>query len=128
MRHALPAALYYFLLVFAAGFALGILRTLVLAPVVGELAAVAIELPVMLAVSWWVCGFILRRIPVPAHTTARLLMGLVTFIFLLIAEAILSLTLGGLNLTQHLALYETAPVLLGLAGQVAFAAFPMLRD
>jgi len=47
----LRPALAYFLPVFALGFVLGTVRTLWLAPMLGELAAVAAELPVMLAAS-----------------------------------------------------------------------------
>lgn len=42
--------------VFAAGFVLGVLRTLWLAPAVGPLAAVAFELPLVLAFSTMVAG------------------------------------------------------------------------
>jgi ABC-type uncharacterized transport system permease subunit len=127
MRKALPAACFYFAIVFVAGFVMGTFRTLILAPMVGHLVAVALELPVMLAVSWWACGFTVKRFAVPSQTAARTVMGLVALVLLLIAEAILSLTLGGLTLSQHAALYATAPALLGLAGQLAFAAFPVIR-
>ena len=54
-------------------------------------------------------------------------MGAIAFTLLLITEALLALSLGGLSLTEHLARYATLPVMLGLAGQLAFAAFPMIR-
>jgi hypothetical protein len=54
MRHPLvdacTAGAVCFVAVFAAGFALGVLRTTVLTPAVGRLAAAAIELPIMLAI------------------------------------------------------------------------------
>jgi hypothetical protein len=46
------AALRYFGLIFALGFLLGTVRTLLLAPATGATAAVLIELPVMLGASW----------------------------------------------------------------------------
>ena len=56
MGRVLKAATAYFALVFAAGFVLGTLRTLWLAPALGPMLAVAAELPVMLGVSWLACG------------------------------------------------------------------------
>jgi hypothetical protein len=51
----------------------------------------------------------------------------VALLVLLAAEAVpCPLRLGGLTLAQHAALYATAPVLAGLAGQMAFALFPLL--
>lgn len=55
VRSAL-AGLAYFTLVFAAGFALGTARVLVLLPGVGETTAVLLELPLILTVSWLPAG------------------------------------------------------------------------
>ncbi|MDE2385204.1 MAG: hypothetical protein KGO53_11355 [Alphaproteobacteria bacterium] len=123
----IASAICYFAIVFAAGFVLGTLRTLWVAPYMGPLAATLLELPFMLAASWAACGFTLRRFALPAQPAVRLATGLLALALLLAAEATLSVLLGGLSLKQHIALYQTAPVLLGLAGQAAFAAFPLLR-
>ena len=52
----LKPALAYVLPVFAAAFALGALRVGLIAPQVGPLLAVALELPLVLALSWTVAG------------------------------------------------------------------------
>jgi len=127
MKAILRASLLYLAITFAVAFAMGAVRTLVIVPALGELRAVLIELPILIALSWWVCGFVLQRWPVPATLSARAGMGTIAFTLLLIAEAGLALTLGGLSLTEHLARYTTLPVLLGLAGQLAFAVFPLER-
>lgn len=127
MKDILRAAILYLAITFSVAFALGVLRTLLIVPALGELWAVLAELPFMIAVSWWVCGFVLKRWPVPATITARAGMGAIAFALLLLAEAALALTLGGLSLSQHLARYATLPVLLGLGGQLAFALFPVIR-
>lgn len=123
MPLALPA-LAYAAAVFAAGFALGVLRVAWIAPAVGPLAAVALELPVMLAISWGVAGRVLARWSLPRNR--RLAMGGLALALLLAAEAGLALTLGG-TLPGFLRGLATPPGVLGLAGQVAFALIPRLR-
>lgn len=118
----LAAAAAYFAIVFAAGFVLGVLRTLWLAPALGPLGAVAIELPVVLAVAWLASARVLRRWPQPPRQAAA--MGALAFALLLSAEAALSLLLAGRSLGAHLALYALPEHQLGLAGQLVFAALP----
>ncbi|MBD3765451.1 MAG: hypothetical protein IE927_12185, partial [Rhodobacterales bacterium] len=52
----LPPALAYAGSAFALGCVLGVLRLTLVAPRLGEVAAVALELPVMLAASWGLAG------------------------------------------------------------------------
>lgn len=56
---ACKAGLLYFAGVFAAGFACGGIRRILLVPSVGETWAVVIEMPVILAISWLLC--VLKR-------------------------------------------------------------------
>lgn len=127
MSRAPPAALIYFALVFAAGFALGTIRTLALAPALGETGAVALELPLMLGLSWLACGFAIRRSGIGAGTVERLAMGVVAFALLMLAETLTGTLLIGRSLPGQLATYRTLPAQLGLAAQIAFAAFPLIR-
>ncbi len=110
-----------------AGVLYAALRTLFIIPLTGPMIAVMIELPLMLAVSWAACRYVLHRNTVEASPVPRLMTGGVALVILLMLEALLSLTLGGLTPSQHVALYTTAPVLLGLAGQVIFALFPLMQ-
>ena len=126
MARAIVGGFLYFLIVFGAGFLLGTLRILVLAPRVGETAAVLIELPAMLAISWVACGVVLRRRRVPAAPAARLVMGAHAFALLIVAEAALAIVSGGTP-ASFLVSLRSAPGALGLAGQIAFAAFPLIR-
>ncbi len=120
------AAISYFVIVFIAGFILGTLRMLIIAPRTGEIAAVAIELPFMIAISWWACGVVVHRLKPASEVPSRLAMGLIALALLLLAETVVSLGLG-LTPSQHVALYATTPVQLGLFGQLLFALFPLLR-
>jgi uncharacterized membrane protein YqjE len=72
MAAAIIAGLAYVAIVFAAGFVLGTLRVLIAIPAVGRLAATLVELPIMLALSWWACGWCLRRFSVPSGAGLRL--------------------------------------------------------
>jgi hypothetical protein len=125
MKLVLLTGTVYVAAVFAAGFGLGVLRTLVLVPLLGELGAVLVELPVILTIAWLVCTRILRRWPLSPAAAAA--MGAVAFLLLMLAEASLSTLLAGRGLAEHLALYAQLPHQVGLAGQLAFAVFPWLQ-
>jgi len=124
---ALLAGAAYFAVVFAAGFVLGAIRTLVLAPRVGDLAAVLIELPVILAIAWWVCGQIIRQFRLPGDLTSRLVMGASAFALLILAEFALAALMSGISLSGFVAAWLTPAGAVGLAGQVLFAIFPVVR-
>ena len=125
MKLVLLTGTVYFAAVFAAGFVLGVLRTLVLVPLLGEWGAVLVELPVILSIAWWVCKRILRRWPL--WPPAAVAMGAIAFLLLMGAEAALSTLLAGRSLAEHLSLYAQLPHQLGLAGQLAFALFPWIQ-
>jgi hypothetical protein len=116
----------YFAIVFALGFVLGVARVLLLVPRLGEAAAVALELPLILAASWLICARLLRDTRLGLGAAAG--MGAVAFACLMLAEATLGLTLGGLSLSQHLARYGTPVGLLGLGGQLLFSVFPVIQS
>ena len=127
MAAAIRAGLLYFLGVFAIGFALGTLRTLVLVPRFGALAAVAMELPLMLLASWWVCGAVLRRIRLPPERLLRLTMGVTAFLLLMGAELALAVWGFGQSLAAYRAGFAASAAQLGLAGQLVFALLPLVR-
>jgi hypothetical protein len=125
MKLVLLTGTVYVAAVFAAGFVLGVLRTLVLVPLLGELGAVLVELPVILTIAWLVCTRILRRWPL--SSPSALGMGAIAFLLLMGAEASLSMLLAGRSLAEHLALYSQLPHQVGLAGQLAFSLFPWIQ-
>ena len=128
MAAAARAGILYFAIVFTCGFLLGVLRVLALAPWLGELLAVAVELPIMLAISWVVCGWLIRAFLVPGGHAARLVMGGLAFGLLMIAEAAIADLAFGQSLSEHLSRYAHASALLGLAGQALFGLFPLLQQ
>lgn len=127
MTRAAWAGLAYFSVVFAAGFALGTLRVLLLVPRMGESKAVLLELPVILAVSWLACRRLVVRFDVPPSPAARLAMGGIALAVLLLAEIGVSVLGFGRTLSAHFEHYRHLPGLVGLAGQLVFASFPLLQ-
>jgi hypothetical protein len=127
MRRALLAATSYFLIVFAAGFVLGAVRTLWLAPVVGQVTAVAIELPAMIAASWLASGWVLRRFRIGPELAMRAGIGAIAFGLLMLAEFALFTATGRGDVAEFLGALAAPAGALGLAGQLLFAVFPVLR-
>ena len=119
---ALALGLRYFAGVFAVGFLLGTIRTLWLAPAIGDLAAVGVELPVMIGASWWWCRRLLARQTLA--TAERAVMGGTAFLILMLAEFGLATAFGRAP-AAYLASFLTPAGLLGLAGQLVFAALPL---
>ena len=122
----LRAAALYAGLAFAAGFGLGALRVLLVAPRIGPLAAVALETPLMLAVSWLACGFAVRTFRVRGPRQG-LAMGAVAFGLLMAAEFALGVLAFGQTPAGFLRALAQPPGALGFAAQLAFALFPALR-
>jgi hypothetical protein len=125
--HAANAGLAYFGVVFAIGFALGVLRVFFMTPRLGEVVAVLFELPVMVALSWLACRWLITHLDVSPKVTARLIMGGLAFAILMAAEFAISTFAFGRSFSDHLDHYRELPALLGLAGQIAFALFPMIQ-
>ncbi len=121
------AALAYFGIVFACAFMAGTVRVLLVAPAVGALAAVVIEMPLILVISWLMAAWVIARFHVAARMGARLAMGGWAFAILMLAEAGLALVAFGTPWPVYVAELATAPGVLGLAGQIAFALVPALR-
>jgi hypothetical protein len=127
MPKASKAGALYALIVFLAGFIFGTIRVLLLAPRLGETAAVILETPVMLAASWFLCRWCVDRLDVPHRVGARSLMGVVAFVVLMAAELGLAGLVFDRSLDEQLAGYASAPGVIGLVAQAVFAAFPVVR-
>jgi hypothetical protein len=103
MKKSLQSGALYFALVFGAGFVLGTLRVLWLAPRLGERAAELLEMPAMLALTVVAARWVVRRLAVAPAPAARLGMGGFALALLLTAECTLVLGLRGLTLAEYFA-------------------------
>ena len=128
MRAAVLAGAAYFAIVFTVAFVTGAARTLGLEAGLGlsRLQAVALEAPVLIAVSFLVCRSLTRRFELGSAWRARLAMGGTAFALLFAAEVLMGLAFGK-ALDVQLADEKTAAGLLGLAAQLTFAAMPLLQ-
>jgi hypothetical protein len=115
----------YWSMVFAAAFALGLVRTLWLAPRIGDLAAVACEVPITLAISWWAAHKVITRWRI-AESSDALALGLIAFAVLMVAEIVLARLLTGLSAGEWAASLMSGAGALGLGGQVLFALIPWM--
>lgn len=125
MGSAEKAGVAYFGAVFTIGFVFGTIRVLLLEGRVATELAVALELPVMLALSWLVARHLIRRFAVGDAPAQRLRMGFLAFALLLLAETGLALALGQ-TVSGHIASYATLRGALTLVGQLVFALIPLL--
>ena len=116
-------AIVYFTLVFTFALVTGVIRTLFVAPRIGAMAAVGIEVPIILVVSWVVASRLLQNCPLTLGH--RVGMGAIAFALLMISEAALSVVLRGESVAHWAATLVTPVGLLGLAGQVGFALIPI---
>lgn len=126
--HALKAGVFYFALVFGAGFALGLVRILLAVPRLGARSAELMETPIMLVVIIVSARYIVRRLAMPPTPSSRLGMGCVALSLLLIAELTLVLLLQGMSVCEYLANRDPVSGTVYYAMLVIFAAMPLLVD
>ena len=125
MRAAVVAGVAYFAIVFSIGFALGTARTLLIAPRLGEVGAVLLETPAMLAASWICARWSVRRFRAPPAVGTRAVMGAVAFGLLMAAELGVSVLAFGRSPSEHFALYRTPAGAIGLGAQLVFGLIPL---
>lgn len=126
MARSLLAGVVHALILFAAGFALGVLRVLALAPHLGESAVILAELPIMMALSVASARWTVARFDAPPALAPRLAMSAAAFALLMACDLWVSTALMGNTLGRHLARYGEIIPLLGLAAQFAACAMPAL--
>lgn len=116
----------YFLLVFAVGFGLGVFRVLCVTPRLGELAATLLEVPVMVAIAFFICRWVLRHWQVPPTPSLRGAIALWFLLLLVLFEWQLGERLFGRTAAEQWATLATPSGLVGLFGQITAALFPVI--
>lgn len=111
---------------FAAGFVFGILRVVFVTPAVGSVAAVLLELTILLPLLWWGAGRICKGMKVSGRNP-RFMVGLTALATLLSLETCFALAGVKLSVGAYLAGITTPTGLIGLAGQAVLAWLPAMH-
>ena len=120
------AGVLYFALVFGAGFVLGTVRTLWVVPRVGTRTAELMEAPIMLVVTIAAARWTVMRLAVPATPSARLGMGCIALLLLLVAEFGFMLWLRGLTIREYIASRDPVSGTVYYVMLAVFAIMPLL--
>lgn len=121
----LAPVLFYFGLIFTAGFILGTLRELLLAPNIGASTAELIEIPVMLLIIVSSARLTVNRYPLK-NLIQYLTLGVAALAVLLAAEITLVLWLRNMTLSTYIASKQNLAGLAYLLSLIFFALAPYL--
>jgi hypothetical protein len=124
MSRAILSGALYFAVVFAAGFALGTIRVLWLAPRIGERAAELAETPVMVALCWFAARGVVGRLSPRPSGAERAIIGAVGLALLLALEFGVVRSLRGLTIDEALGGRDPVAFAAYLVALVVFAALP----
>jgi hypothetical protein len=117
------AAGLYFALVFGAGFVLGTIRVLWLAPAVGTRTAELFEMPIMLGVIILAARWVTQHIQAPPTASNRLSMGGMALTMVLALDFTVVLWMRGLSFAQYI---ETFDPVAGTAYFVMLGLFALM--
>ncbi|MDH3492495.1 MAG: hypothetical protein OEM82_03015 [Acidobacteriota bacterium] len=123
--NSLKAGSVYFLLVFAAGFALGVLRVLLLVPRLGEGTAELPEMPVMLVVVFFGARRAVKWFEIMGLGVA-LGCGLIALGLLVTAELTLVLAIQGTTFAEYIASRDAVSFTAYLISLGLFAVMPLI--
>ena len=120
------AGVLYFAIVFSVGFLLAIIRILLVVPRVGARIAELAEAPVMIAVSFFVARFLVRKLSIPFTLSARLGMGATGVVLMLIAEFGLVFWLRGASFGEYLSTRDPLTAGVYYFSLLVFASMPLV--
>ncbi len=126
MARAIKAGVLYFCVVFAIGFVLGTIRTLLIVPHLGARRAELMEAPIVIAVSFVSARWIVRRMALSYVVLQRLVMGAIGLVLLLAAEFGFVLWLRGISLQQYFATRDPVAAAVYYLALVVFALAPAI--
>lgn len=122
----LKAGTLYFVLVFGAGFLLGMVRVPFLVPRFGARAAELVEMPLMLVAIVLAARYIIRLFALPSTGIVRLSVGILAFALVAIAELSFALLLQGQSPVQYIANRDPVSGTAYLFTLALFALMPLI--
>lgn len=127
LRVLVPGGALYYLVVFAVGFVLGVVRTTWLVPVMGERWAELAEIPLMLFAIVLAAQWVVRRFDLRDRSVGlRLGVGALALVLLLATELTVVLRLRGLSLSGYLRARDPVSGIAYAVSLLLFAAMPAL--
>jgi hypothetical protein len=120
------SGLLYFLIVFAAGFVLGVIRVLALEPALGTGTAELLEMPVMVGLTVCAARWVVRHFQIPITLGGRLVVGMLALLLLLGAELGVAIGLRGLSVSEAILDRDPISGMAYLLSLVLFALMPTL--
>lgn len=125
VKQIAKAGLLYFMLVFAAGFVLGTIRTLWVVPKLGVRTAELIEAPLMFGLSVLAARWVVRRLRFPLDCLARLAFGCVALGLILLVEFTFVLWIRGITMREYFATRDPVSGGVYFMTLAAFAVMPV---
>jgi len=122
----LKAGVFYFMIVFAAGFMLGTIRVLWIVPRLGTRVAELIEAPIMIFISMIAAGWLVRRFREITKASDWLWAGLTGLTLMMLTEFSVVLWLRGLSLAEYIATRDPVSSAVYFGSLVLFALLPLL--
>jgi hypothetical protein len=122
----LKAGVFYFTFVFGAGFVLGTIRTLWVVPRVGARKAELMEMPIMLVVIIMAARWTVLRLAMPPMQSARIGIGCIALVLMLVAEFGFVRWIRGLSIKQYFATRDPVSGTAYYLMLMVFAAMPLL--
>ncbi len=117
----------YFALVFAAGFALGLIRVPFLVPRFGERVAELLETPIMLVVIYFASRYVVRRFALASSARFVVAVGVFALVLLLAAELLLAVALQGRSIAGYISDRDPVSGSVYLASVALYAVMPWLQ-
>ena len=124
----IAAALFYMLIVYAAGFALGTMRVLLVEPRVGEIVATLCEAPFLLSVMVLAARRVPPMLSLPKKAGPLAAVGVGALLLQQFTDLAFAALVRGIAPAEQIAHFTTVPGLIYLALLVAFAAMPVLAN
>ena len=125
VKQIAKAGSLYFLLVFAAGFVLGTIRTLWVVPKLGVRTAELIEAPLMFGLSILAARWVVRRLRFPPDCLPRLAFGCVALGLMLLVEFTFVLWIRGITIREYFATRDPISGGVYFLTLAAFAVMPV---
>jgi len=128
VKETLKAGVLYFVLVFAAGFVLGTIRTLWVVPRLGVRTAELIEAPILFCISILAARWVVRHVQVSSLRSRRLAVGCIALGLILLAEFTVGLWIRGTTTREYFAARDPISGTVYFMTLGAFAVIPVFAE